>query len=524
MIKRDKVQTVKECALAARYPLMEEYDFRRDAINASLSIDMRPSTKIRVYQEKALSKMFGNGRARSGIIVLPCGAGKSLTGVTACFTIKKSTMILCINNASVKQWKEQFKIFTTLSERHVKIFTSETKEQLPVPIKGKPLEACVVITTFSMMCFTGRRSEEAQRMIDSIKEREWGLLLLDEVHVAPAAMFRKTLEIVNAHCKLGLTATLVREDNLIEDLNFLVGPKLYEANWMDLTHLGYLANVKCCEVWCPMTSEFYDQYLENQKDARTQRLLYVLNPAKVRACEYLVKLHVERGDKVIIFSDDLRALELYCVTLSREGGMSTPYIWGGTPEWERSRYLHLFRTSPTCNVIGLSKVGDTALDIPEANVIVQVSSHFGARRQEAQRLGRILRPKSNTSGGFNAFFYTLVSTDTKEMYFSAKRQQYLIDQGYTFKVIQDLVERANENSTLLKSKQQELDLLACIIEDSTVFETNEEDEDKAIKKLEGNLDSGNGGGIEMTVPKRRTANISNLSGATGTIYAEMKRR
>ena len=110
------------------------------------------------------------------------------------------------------------------------------------------------------------------------------------------------------------------------------------------------------------------------------------------------------------------------------------------------------------------------------------------------------------------------------MYFSAKRQQYLIDQGYTFKVIQDLVERANENSTLLKSKQQELDLLACIIEDSTVFKTNEEDEDKAIKKLEGNLDSGNGGGIEMTVPKRRTANISNLSGATGTIYAEMKRR
>merc|ERR1711991_1181821 len=219
---------------------------------------------------------------------------------------------------------------------------------------------------------------------------------------------------------------------------------------MDLTHLGYLANVQCCEVWCPMTPEFYDAYLENRKDAKIQRSLYVLNPIKVRTCEFLIKYHKERGDKIIIFSDDVRALELYCVTLTKQGGILTPYIWGETPEWERSKYLEAFRTSPNCPVIGLSKVGDTALDIPEANVIVQVSSHFGTRRQEAQRLGRILRPKPNPSGGFNAFFYTLVSTDTKEMFFSAKRQQYLIDQGYTFKVVQDLITRAEESATLSK--------------------------------------------------------------------------
>jgi DNA excision repair protein ERCC-3 len=186
--------------------------------------------------------MFGQLRARSGIIVLPCGAGKSLTGVTAATTIKKATMILCINNVSVHQWKEQFLQFTTINEKSIRMFTAEAKESLP-----PPTEACVVLTTYTMICYSGQRSEEGDVLINAIKEREWGLMILDEVHVAPASKFRTVLEMVNAHCKLGLTATLVREDNLIGDLNFLIGPKLYEANWMDLTQqvcwFGFCPNI-----------------------------------------------------------------------------------------------------------------------------------------------------------------------------------------------------------------------------------------------------------------------------------------
>lgn len=327
-----------------------------------------------------------------------------------------------------------------------------------------------------MLCFTGQRAESALPIIESIKNREWGLLILDEVHVAPAKQFRTVLRYVNAHCKMGLTATLVREDDLIADLNFLIGPKLYEANWMDLTQQGFLANVQCCEVWCPMTAEFYREYLRPDLTLRLTKLMYILNPNKFRVCEYLVNYHEERGDKIILFSDDVIALKLYSIALQR------PFIFGETTEDERKEILDDFKLTKTINCIGLSKVGDTALDIPEANVIIQISSHFGARRQEAQRLGRILRPKQAQLNGFvtttyNAFFYTLVSCDTREMYFSTKRQQYLVDQGYTFKVVQDLVDEANSKSKLLKTKSDEMNLLNKVL---NVDLTLDEKEDRAI--------------------------------------------
>lgn len=360
---------------------------------------------------------------------------------------------------------------------------------------GNVTPGCIVVSTFSMICHSGQRSADGARMMADITSREWGLIVLDEVHVAPARMFRRVLDLVNAHCKLGLTATLVREDNKIDDLVYLVGPKLYEANWTDLTQQGYLASVQCIEVWCPMTPEFYKEYLKYgnysninsvggmsfasgntmgssistdddggsalsaahvKGKSRIQQMLYILNPTKFKSAEYLLAFHRKRGDKVILFSDDVPALILYCEHLK------IPYIFGETPGHEREAHLHAFRTEPAYDALGLSKVGDTALDIPEASVIIQVSSHFGARRQETQRLGRILRPKANPTGGFNAFFYTLVSTDTREMFYSAKRQQYLVDQGYTFKIIQDLLEVASADgykSVLLNTKKAEIDLL-----------------------------------------------------------------
>lgn len=511
-LKQGTAQDVKRVAAKdLEFPLMEEYDFRHDSQNATLPIDLRPSTRIRSYQEKSLSKMFGNGRARSGIIVLPCGAGKTLTAIVAAATVKRWTLVLCSNATAVAQWKSQFMMWTNLDSRRVSLFTADVKEDLH--------EECgILITTYHMISFGGARAEAGERLIEQVKTREWGLMLLDEVHVVPAATFRKVLKVCNAHCKLGLTATLVREDNLITDLNFLIGPKLYEANWMDLTHAGHLANVQCVEVWCNMSGPFYREYLRNggagqlittthvsdaSAAARMRRLLYVLNPKKFRAAEYLVHLHEARGDKIIVFSDDVFALLLYAKKLER------PAIYGATKEAERQAILASFRFNSSVNTVCLSKVGDVAIDLPEANVIIQVSSHFGSRRQEAQRLGRILRAKPNATGdeeGFNATFYTLVSRDTDEMFYSSKRQQYLVDQGYTFKVVNDLPDRG-ENS-VLNSQKLELDLLNDVL--TSHLQKEEEAEEKALRDAAKD-------GVDVT---KRRLEVTKLSGGSGKLYFE----
>jgi DNA excision repair protein ERCC-3 len=509
-----KVENVKRQAIELDYPLMEEYDFRNDNINPNVPLfDLKPITRIRRYQERSLAKMFGNGRARSGIIVLPCGAGKTLTGVTAAQTIKKSCVCLATNAVSVLQWKYQFQKWTNIPNDRICVFTSDQKENLHP-------EACVLVTTYTMISFTGRRSPESQKVMDAITGREWGLLLMDEVHVVPAKMFRRVIGSVKAHCRLGLTATLVREDDLISDLNFLIGPKLYEANWMDLTAQGYLANVQCCEIWCPMTGPFMKEYLL-ANDARLKQLLYVMNPSKLRAVEFLVRFHEERGDKIIVFSDLVYSLKIYAEMLKK------PLIYGETPERERQAILGTFRASDALRTICLSKVGDTSIDLPEANVIIQVSSHFGSRRQEAQRLGRILRPKSYTQqdgsnrSSFNAFFYTLVSADTSEMFYSAKRQQYLIDQGYTFKVVTNLCERASADAVKYNyqysTPEHDRDLLRRLLLAETDLEKEQRAEDAAIRK--SNPD---GAGLADAGTKRTAGmSMSQVSGGSGMRYREM---
>ena len=330
-VKGEMVETVKRQAIELDYPLMEEYDFRNDRVNPDLPMDLKPHTRIRRYQERSLAKMFGNGRARSGIIVLPCGAGKTLTGVTAAQTIKKSVICLCTNAVSVLQWKYQFKLWTNIPEERISCFTSDKKD--PIHPDG-----CLLITTYTMISYGGRRSAQSAEVMQATQSREWGLMLMDEVHVVPAKMFRRVVGSVKAHCRLGLTATLVREDDLISDLNFLIGPKLYEANWMDLTAQGYLANVQCVEVWCPMTAPFMTEYL-SAANARLKQLLYVMNPSKLRAVEFLVRFHEERGDKIIVFSDLVYSLKMYADMLKR------PLIYGETPERERQAILGTFRST-----------------------------------------------------------------------------------------------------------------------------------------------------------------------------------
>ncbi|KAK4488301.1 hypothetical protein RD792_004057 [Penstemon davidsonii] len=403
-----QVEIVKQRCLSNSlyYPMLEEYDFRNDTVNPDLAVDLKPHARLRPFQEKSLSKMFGNGRARSGIIVLPCGAGKSLVGVSAACRIRKSCLCLATNAVSVDQWASQFKLWSTIKEDQISCFTSHSKER----IRGN---AGVVITTYNMIASDGERSKESENIMEEIRNREWGLLLMDEVHVVPADMFRKVISL-KSHCKLGLTATLVREDEKITHLNFLIGPKLYEANWLDLVKGGFIANVLCAEVWCPMTKEFFAEYLKN-KNPKKKQALYVMNPNKFRACEFLIRFHEQqRGDKIIVFADNIFALTEYATKLRK------PMIYGKTSHPERTKILEAFKTSRDVNTIFLSKVGDNSIDIPEANVIIQISSHAGSRRQEAQRLGRILRAKGKqedrVTGGkeeYNAFFYSLVSTDTQ---------------------------------------------------------------------------------------------------------------
>lgn len=438
------VEIAQKRCLSLGLPILEEYDFRNDTVNVNLEIDLKPTAQIRAYQEKSLSKMFGNGRAKSGIIVLPCGAGKTLVGITAACTIKKGVIVLCTSSMSVVQWRNEFIKWSNINPMDIAVFTSDHKERFS-------RNTGIIVSTYSMVSQAGTRSHDAQKMMDFIQSREWGLMILDEVHIVPARMFRKVASSIKTHAKLGLTATLLREDDLIGDLNFLIGPKLYEANWMELANDGHIAKVQCAEVWCPMTTEFYSEYL--RETSRKKGLLYICNPRKFQACQYLIDYHEKRGDKIIVFSDNVFALKLYATKLGKA------FIYGETPQAERLRILENFQLNENINTLFLSKIGDTSLDLPEATCLIQISSHYGSRRQEAQRLGRILRAKRRNDVGFNAFFYSLVSKDTQEMYFSSKRQAFLVDQGYAFKVITHLAGIENMTNLAFSSPAERRELL-----------------------------------------------------------------
>ncbi|CAK0854708.1 unnamed protein product, partial [Prorocentrum cordatum] len=289
-------------------------------------------------------------------------------------------------------------------------------------------------------------------------------MIVDEVQVMPARTFRTVATTVKAHCILGLTATLVREDNLIYDLHWLIGPKLYEASWQQLQEEGFIARVRCVEVWCEMTRAFFAEYLRGQdeKNEHLRRALWTCNPTKLNVCEYLIRFHENRGDKIIVFSDNIFILEEFAKQLGRY------YICGKVDMRERMQILSNFADSATCNTIFLSKVGDNAIDIPNANVIIQISAHYGSRRQEAQRLGRILRAKSRSERSlskYNAFFYSLVSRDTQEMYYANRRQQFLVEQGYNYHVLRDQnVDRMSDGGLTYSGEEAQLRLLKQVLE------------------------------------------------------------
>ena len=433
-------------------PLLEEFSFKEDE-GKVLNISPKYKSPVRAYQEKALNIMCSNGIARSGIIVLPCGAGKTLVGILAICTIKRNTLILCNNNLAVEQWYKEIHNWVSIirtdknkkDDKKIKDkykdddsvvcrFTSGIKD----PLWNFEKEAGILITPLTMLSFKGQRNPEVEKALDKLKKVDWGLMIIDEVQFLPAETFSELIKVeYQSHCKLGLTATLVREDEGIKNLYTVLGPKLYEANWLDLQNDGFLARVKCVEIWSEMHPKFYEKYLELETEKKDEYLkaLYVSNPNKYFVTLLLIEKH--KNDKIIIFTDNLFTIERYNQFFT-EKKLNFRMIQGKTGSREREKSLKEFREESGINILLMTRVGDIAIDIPNASVVIQVSSHFSSRMQEAQRFGRILRPKKDVFSEYNAFFYTIVSKNTKEMVYSNKRHRFLVDQGYYFTIINDI--------------------------------------------------------------------------------------
>lgn len=473
-IKTESVREIRQYAVDHSLFISDEYDFQNDKTIENLGISLKNTTRIRPYQEKALTKMFSGGRSISGIIVLPCGAGKTLVGIAALATINKPTVIVCNNKLTIKQWYNQILQYAQMDMRKIIMFSDN--EKTPIPQTGP----CILISTYSMLSNPNKRADKSQMIIDQIKSRDWGLLILDEVQDSAANTFRNVTDIARAHTRLGLTATLVREDDKIDDLRYLVGPKLYEANWLELSEQGYLARVKCLEVTVPMTAPFYKKYCES--DHFRQRILASSNPNKIRCVAGIIKQHERRGDKILVFCDIIHIL------LQLASVLHAPEIHGETSESVRQSIFHEFKNGNKVNTIILSSVGDKAIDLPAASVVIQVCSNYGARMQESQRLGRVLRPKSGNREEYNAFFYSIVSDITSDLKYSARRQQFLVDQGYTYEPVSDYEKRWPCDDILSTEQSQEDWLMKMlkvekVVSEETEYESYSDDESDYIDTI-----------------------------------------
>ncbi|KAH9578641.1 Helicase XPB/Ssl2 [Trypanosoma melophagium] len=476
---RAVARVVAERCVFLGFPLQQQYDYEKDDSIRSVNITLKTQTKPRPYQIDAVNAVASDGSLRSGCVVLPCGAGKTLVGIMLLSKVKKPTLILCAGSVSVEQWKNQILEFASIFAPNSDDETISNKKHKS-RLEGAARIACltgkqkdeitddtdIVLTTYSMLV-TAHKTEirrhmnrtsdttevrEQKRRRPNPKERlfqPYGLLIMDEVHVMPAETYKESLSLIDAKGVVGLTATYVREDAKIRDLFHLVGPKLYDISWETLASSGYLANVTCIEILTPLTRHFSLEYMERSGEnqslqQRKMPLLVMLaaaNPNKMLCVLELVRRHVAESSKILVFCDHLMLLKEYGNLLG------APVICGETPHRERLMVFSDFQSTSKLNVICLSRVGDVSVNLPSANVVIQVSSHGGSRRQEAQRLGRILRPKARASNGriVDAWFYTVISTDTVEMAYAAHRTAFLVDQGYTCRIMEFHPDEKSEN-------------------------------------------------------------------------------
>ena len=382
----------------------------------NLPIDWRAETPevdpfvLRAYQQDAVEAFHQQGSVRggSGVLVLPCGAGKTVIGMGVMVELQCETLILTTNNSAVKQWLRELADKTTLEATQMGEYTGEKKEICPV-----------TVATYQIL--THRSSTAADfSHFHLFNEKNWGLIIYDEVHLLPAPVFRATADL-QAKRRLGLTATLVREDGKEEEVFSLIGPKKVDVPWRLLEAQGWIANAQCTEWRISMSkSRRMDYALAEEKE---KFRLAAENPRKLERVLELLEQH--HDDLVLVIGQYVRQLEM----LSRE--LNAPIITGKTPQRERDRLYEEFRSGRLRRLV-VSKVANFAIDLPDANVAIQVSGTFGSRQEEAQRLGRILRPKQ---GDGKAYFYSLVSKDTKEQEFAMHRQLFLTEQGYAYKIM-----------------------------------------------------------------------------------------
>jgi DNA excision repair protein ERCC-3 len=403
---------LKQALIKAGFPVE---DLAGYVDGAPLPIQLRTDTlsgrpfRLRHYQEEAV-RLFhadGSNRGGSGVIVLPCGAGKTIVGLGVMGKLQTQTLILTANVSALRQWRDELLDKTELTADQIGEYSGHEKEIRPV-----------TLSTYQLLTYRRGKSEEFLHF-KLFAERDWGLIVYDEVHLLPAPVFRATAEL-QARRRLGLTATLVREDGGEDDVFTLIGPKRYDVPWKDLERQGWIATARCTEVRIPLTAESRRQYAV--ADARAKFRISSTNPLKRELLSELLAQH--RADKVLVIGQYIDQLE----AIAAETG--APLITGKTPQAERDALYDQFRGSQL-NLLIVSKVSNFAIDLPDANVAIQVSGTFGSRQEEAQRLGRILRPKAEAN---QARFYALVTRDTRDQEFAQNRQRFLTEQGYQYEI------------------------------------------------------------------------------------------
>lgn len=396
------------------YPVLDEAGYHQGrTLKFALREELeggRPF-RLRPYQQEAVAAFAGRaGDGGSGVVVLPCGAGKTVVGLAAMERFQCETLILTSNVTSVRQWIAELNSKTTLPAAAIGEYSGEKKQVKPV-----------TVSTYQILTHRTRK-EDGFKHMSLFNERDWGLIIYDEVHLLPAPIFRATADI-QATRRLGLTATLIREDGCERDVFSLIGPKRYDVPWKALEESGFIARVDCEEIRVAMSESQQGKYV--QAEGREKFRIAAENPYKNEIVRRLLDRHRDR--QVLIIGQYLDQLE----SMARE--LRVPLITGSTPQAERGRLFQAFREGEL-PVLAVSKVANFAVDLPDASVAIQISGSFGSRQEEAQRLGRILRPKRD---GGRAYFYTLVSENTREQEFALRRQLFLLEQGYEYAVRRD---------------------------------------------------------------------------------------
>jgi DNA excision repair protein ERCC-3 len=359
--------------------------------------------ELRGYQREAAESFWHGG---SGVVVLPCGAGKTIVGAAAMAHAQATTLVLVTNTVSARQWKEELLRKTSLTEDEIGEYSGSKKEIRPV-----------TIATYQVM--TTRR-KGVYTHLEVFDARDWGLVIYDEVHLLPAPIFRRTADL-QARRRIGLTATLIREDGREGDVFSLIGPKRYDAPWKDIEAQGWIAPADCVEVRVTLPDGERFAYATAEPDERYR--LASSTAAKVTVTEELVRKHA--GEPTLVIGQYLDQLDELAERLD------APLIKGETPVKERERLFQAFRTGEL-DLLVVSKVANFSVDLPTAAVAIQVSGSFGSRQEEAQRLGRLLRPKKD---GRSARFYAIVARDTVDADFAQHRQRFLAEQGYAYRIV-----------------------------------------------------------------------------------------